>query len=191
MESGQKIRALFILKLTVQTFKYEKIIETYFNKSLRSLDNTFFGIPMFLTPAFDYFAEDEIKEKLNNHTRKQASLGKSLRSITISGIRVSNWADRSKESTFLRELMAVESIHDKEVVKGKTSKSFKGRLFYGIIHDDSSKTITFYCSRANYAEGRSVARALPLFIRDYFKLEPAFFCSSDSLTVALMESGTF
>ena len=97
-----------------------KIIEVYFNQSSRSLDNTFFGIPIFLTPAFDYSAEDEIREKLNNHTRKQASLGKSLRSITISGIRVSNWADRSKESTILRELMAVESIHDKKVVKGKT-----------------------------------------------------------------------
>ena len=81
--------------------------------------------------------------------------------------------------------MAVESIHEKKVVKRKTSKSFKDRLFYGIIPDDSSKTITFYCSRANYAEGRSIARALPLFIRDYFKLEPAFFCSSDSLTVSL------
>ena len=26
-----------------------------------------------------------------------------------------------------------------------------------------------------------MARALPLFIRDYFKLDPAFFCSSDFL----------
>ena len=75
---------------------------------------------MFLTPVFDYFAEDEIKEKLNNHTRKQASLEKSLCSITISWIRVSNWEDRSKESTFHRKLIAVEIMHDKKVVKGKT-----------------------------------------------------------------------
>ena len=34
-------------------------------------------------------------------------------------------------------------------------------------------------------KGRSVARALPLFIRDYFKLDPAFFCSSNILTEAL------
>jgi hypothetical protein len=34
-------------------------------------------------------------------------------------------------------------------------------------------------------EGRSVARGLPLFIRDHFKLDPEFFCSSTALADAL------
>ena len=35
------------------------------------------------------------------------------------------------------------------------------------------------------SEGRSEARGLPLFIRGHFKLDPAFFCSSDFPTDAL------
>ena len=60
-------------------------------------------------------------------------------------------------------------------MKGKTVKSFKRRLFYGILPDDNTKTITFYCSRANYAEGPGIAHAAPLFIQDYSKLDPVFF----------------
>ena len=74
---------------------------------------------MFLAPAFDYQANDEVLLGLNNHTRKQTSLGKSIRSITISGIQVSNWADKTNKLTFLRELMLIESIHEKTVIKSK------------------------------------------------------------------------
>lgn len=162
-----------------------KIMESFFNKSTRSLDSAFFGTPMFLAPAFDYQADDEVLLNLNNHTRKQTSLGKSIRSITISGIQVCNWADKTNKLTFLRELMSIESLHEKKVIKSKKVTSFKGRLFYAILPDSKSKTITFYCSKANYMEGRSVARGLPLFIRDHFKLDPEFFCSSTALADAL------
>ena len=37
-----------------------KHIEAYSNQFSRSLDNTFFGITMFLTPSFNYFAEDKV-----------------------------------------------------------------------------------------------------------------------------------
>ena len=186
MESTEwdKSRNSIHIEINRSDLQKRKNMETYF-KSSRSLDNTFFGIPMILAPAFNYQAEDEVNLSLNNHTRKQSSLGKSIRSITISGIQVSNWADKTNKLTFLRELMGIESIHEKKVIKGKSSTSFKGRLYYGIIPDSISKTVTFYCSRANYMEGRSVARGLPLFIRDYFKLEPDFFCSSEALTDAL------
>ena len=160
-------------------------MEQYFNHSVRSLDTTFFGTPMLLTKPFDYFAEDDEKEKSENHARKQSSLGKSIRSTTISGVQLNNWTSSAKDHTLLRELMAVESIVDKKIVKGKKSSTFRGRLFYAIIPDKASKTITFHYSRANSREGRSVARGLPLFIRDHFKLDPAFFCSSASLTEAL------
>ena len=41
---------------------------------------------------------------------------------------------------------------------------------------------TFYCSNANTDEARSVARGLPLFIRDHYKLKPSYFCGSDEIT---------
>ena len=43
----------------------------------------------------------------------------------------------------------------------------------------------FYYSRANTKEGRCVAHGLRLFIQDYFKLDPALSCNSESLTEAL------
>ena len=40
------------------------------------------------------------------------------------------------------------------------------------------KSVTFYYSSANYNEGKSVARALPCFIKDTLKVKPEFYCSS-------------
>ena len=114
MESSDwnKSRSSIHIEINRSDLQKRRNMETYF-KSSRTLDNTFFGIPMILAPAFDYQAEDEVHLSLNNHTRKQSSLGKSIRSITISGIQVSNWADKTNKLTFLRELMAIESIHEK------------------------------------------------------------------------------
>ena len=58
-------------------------------------------------------------------------------------------------------------------------------MFYAIITDKESTYITFYYSRASSKEGKSVTCGLPLFIRNPFKLDPVFFCNSESLTEAL------
>jgi hypothetical protein len=79
--------------------------------------------------------------------------------------------------------MEVESIVEKKVIKSKKNTTFKGRVFYAIIPD--KEAFTFYFTKANFHEGRSIARALPLFIRDYFKLDPAFFCSSGAIAQAM------
>ena len=81
--------------------------------------------------------------------------------------------------------MQVKSITMKQIVKGKSSTTFTGRLFYAIIPDNVSKSITFCYTRANAQEGLSVTQALPLFVWDLFKLDPDFFCSSDTLTECL------
>jgi len=161
------------------------IMEQYFNHGQRNVSTTFFGTPMLLAKPFDYFAEDDVKENIDMHARKQASLGKSIRSTTIHGVQLNNWSSSAKDKTLLHELMHIESITSKKIIKGKTSSTFKGRLFYAIVPDKIMKTVTFYYSRANYTEGRSIARGLPLFIRDHFILDPAFFCTSEAITDAL------
>ena len=70
-------------------------------------------------------------------------------------------------------------------MKGKKSTTFLGRLFYAIIPNRDSKSITFHFTKANASEGKSVARGLPHFIRDFFQLDPAFFCTSTALTEAM------
>ena len=81
--------------------------------------------------------------------------------------------------------MAVESIFDKKIIKGTKSSTFKGLLFYVIILDKKITSVAFYYTRANTAEVRSVTRDLPLFIRDYFKSGPSFFCDSCATTETL------
>ena len=81
--------------------------------------------------------------------------------------------------------MQVESIHTKTVVKKTGNTQFKGRLFYAIVPNQTAKNVVFYFSKSNEEEARSVVRALPLFIKDYFGLEPSFFCSSDAIADAM------
>ena len=158
-------------------------MEKYFNNSPASIDHNFFGTPLLLAKAYDYFADDDAKEQIDNHARKQTTLGSSLRSTVISGVQLCNWSNSTKSSTLHRDLMAIESIVEKRVVKGRKTATFKGRVFYAIIPD--KKSWVFYFTKANIKEGRSIARGLPLFIRDHFKLDPAFFCTSEALTLAL------
>ena len=94
-------------------------MEKYFNHSPRSINNTFFGTPIILTKAYDYFVEDDVKESLDNHTRKKTSLGKSMRSTIISGVQLKKWVNSKKTGTLLHECMSVESIIEKKIVKGK------------------------------------------------------------------------
>ena len=84
----------------------------------------------------------------------------------------------------------VESIYEKKVItslnasKSKGNK-FKGRVFYAIIPNQRSKMTTFYFSKANSEEARSIARGLPLFIRDHFKLDPLYFCGTEVMAECL------
>ena len=85
-------------------------------------------------------------------------------------------------------LISVEIITEKKIIKRKSNSSFTGKLFYAIVLDKASNSVTFYYSRVNTTIGKSVTRGLPLFIRDFFKLEPTLFCSSDFLIDALVVS---
>lgn len=158
-------------------------MERYFNHSPSTTDHNFFGTPLLLAKAYDFYADDDTKAQIDKHNRKQTSLGSSLRSTIVTGVQLCNWANSERTSTLHRDLMEVESIVNKQVIKGKTTSSFKGRVFYAVIPD--KKSFIFYYTKANYSEGRSIARGLPLFIRDHFRLDPSFFCSSEALTTAL------
>ena len=184
-------KAVLHIEIDRKDYGNRNDMETFFNYTSSGLDNHFFGVPMLLTPPFQYFATDDEKANLEIHSRKQVSLSKAIASTKISGIGLSNWANGEKTSTLLRELMSVESTTEKQIVKGKKASTFFGRLFYAIIPNRDSKSTTFYFTKANSSEGRSVARGLPHFIRDYFKLEPDFFCTSTALTEAMEGDWTF
>ena len=97
----------------VNVGKNEDIL-SYFNKSSLLVDNNFFGTQMSISPIFAPFLEDEVKMKITKHAKKQAVIGSNLKSITLSGTHILNWADGKMESTLHRELMMVESIFDKK-----------------------------------------------------------------------------
>ena len=49
------------------------------------------------------------------------------------------------------------------------------------LPNSASKSVTFYFTKANLSEGRSVARGLPLFVRDHYNLDPGHFFNGDFL----------
>ena len=98
---------------------------------------------MMMVKAFDHFADDDIKATQLNHSCKQTSLRKALRSTVISGTKIINWKNSCKISTLFHNSMKVESITKKNIVKGKSSTPFTGCLFYAIIPDNMSKATTF------------------------------------------------
>ena len=160
-----------------------KNIASFFNSSSRKLEDNFFGTPMVFCPVFDYFASDETKQKIVDHAGNQDSLGKSIKCISLTGIQPNNWYDKQNKHTLLRHLMTIESLYEKSIAS--KDKKWKGRLFYAIIPDSDSHSVSFYFSNANYYEGRSVVRGLPCFIQETLLLEPSFYCSSDLLSAAV------
>ena len=111
-------------------------MKTHFNSLIKILGTTFFGILMSLTEAFNFFAEYKVKFELDYHSKKQANLGKSIRSVTISGIEIRNWADKKEKFNFIWELMAVESIHEKTNCERKKYLKIQGMTFYAVIPDE-------------------------------------------------------
>ena len=103
---------------------------------------------MSVVPIFTPFLDDKLKMRITKHAKKQLTIGCNIKSITLGGTQVLNWADSKMENTFHRQLMGVESIFNKTVItnvnaKGKDKITFRGRLFYAIIPNQKTKITTF------------------------------------------------
>ena len=71
---------------------------------------------MSLITIFKPFLEDDVKDRITLHGRKQENLVKAINSTIISGIQILNWADSKKLKTLHHELMSIESIYEKTLV---------------------------------------------------------------------------
>ena len=71
---------------------------------------------MSIVPIFRPMLDDEVKIRITKNAKKQAIIGKSIKIITLGGTQILNWADSKMENTLHRQLMCVESIHDKSVL---------------------------------------------------------------------------
>jgi hypothetical protein len=120
-KSGEFSKDRFVLHIEIDRKDLPKraAMETYFNNSSPSTDEFFFGVQMLLVKPFNYFADDDVKNQIDKHARRQACLGGALRSTSISGIQLCNWSNLDKTSTLLKDLMEVESIVEKKVIKLK------------------------------------------------------------------------
>ena len=78
---------------------------------------------------FTPFLDDESKARITSRVRKQLTLGNSIRSTTVTGIQILNWADKNKETTLHCKLICIESVHYKTVIKNREILKNKGRLF--------------------------------------------------------------
>ena len=137
-------------------------------------------------PIYSPFQDNECKYRIDLHGKKQQRIRENIRSCTITSVQVTNWAEGTMQNTVHRQLMTVEIIYEKEVISSVYKKMGKTVLCYHTNH--KTKTVTFYFSRARSDEARGVARGLPLFIRNFYKLDPCFFFSSKTVLEALKGS---
>ena len=159
-----------------------KAIESFFNQKSTSVQKQFWGTPMQWVPQFDYSLSDEIHERIDRNKETQYKLGMSLKSCTVQGVHLYNFVEAEK--TLHRRLMELESIHEKTINERSsnldapmTKRSFKDRLFYAIIPDGQNHAATFFYTSANAKEARSVAQALPRFLKTNLKINPNAFCT--------------
>ena len=115
-----------------------------------------FATPMSVVPIYKPFLEDKMKLKITKHARKQFLIDKNIKSITVLGIKILNWCNSCKQNTMHRQLMQVESIHTKTVVKQSGNIEFKARVFYDIVPNQALKNITSYFSKASKEESCNV-----------------------------------
>ena len=97
---------------------------------------------MSIIHPFTPFLDDKVKMKITSHVRKQQIMGNNIQSTTITGVNITNCADGNKQNTLYCQFMAIKSIYDKTVVNSKKKKKFPGRLFYAIIPNQRSKSVT-------------------------------------------------
>ena len=65
-------------------------IKAYFAKNSSLVDDNFFGTSMSVAPLFKPTLDDEIKLRITKHAKKQQVIGKSIKSVTISGTQILN-----------------------------------------------------------------------------------------------------
>ena len=126
----------------VKAGKNEDIL-SYFNKNTSLVDNNFSGTAMSIASIFTPFLDDEVKTRVTKHAKKQLTMVSNLKLITLSGTQILNWADTKMKNTLYRELMMIESIYDKKVIKVKGSNTCKGLLFYSIISNQKYDILFF------------------------------------------------
>ena len=146
---------------------------------------------MSLIPIFKPFLEDDIKDRITLHGRKQESLGKAIKSTTISDVQLLSWADSNKVKTLQHELTRIEIIYEKHTGRGKM-KNYSKEDYSMQSSSIPGQNQALSIIREQILRNRGgVARVLPLFMRDHFKLDPIFFCSLDIVTESVQRMWDF
>ena len=189
-KKGSKVprtqRALFIEIDQSKKEVAKKMFVEFFNTG----NNSFLGTRMKFLP-FSFTSSDIEHGQVRDMAPTQNSLLSSLQCIQIPTYALTNTvrkvSSNDKASTdipLLQDLVELESLHAKKSNKGDKTIEHKGKLFYAIILHKDENVVSFFYMEHNSLEARSVASALPLFIRDHFKLSPASYCTSSQISAA-------
>ena len=72
---------------------------------------------MTIIQTYFLFQDDECKSRIDLHFKKQQRIEESVRSCTISSVQVTIWAEDTIKNTLHRQLMTVEIIYEKVVIR--------------------------------------------------------------------------
>ena len=153
-------------EIDMMDLKKAENLKAYLNGPSKTVALNPLGTPLLLIPEHDRNLSQTDKDRVYNQVLAQESLSKSLDKVTVSGIKVTNWITNSDslQETLLQRLMETPSITPKRTIRNE--KTFYGRLFYAIVPNTKDRSATFYFTRANMKEGRSVAQAMSMFVQE-------------------------
>ena len=160
-------------------------LRSFLNSALNDLQQQIFGVQFTFVPSGTYPTNQQ-KTKIQKYAPVQASLVTALREteVEISAfqqLEITNNKGEKSSVSVVEALLQVESIVEKQGIKKDKILSFKGNVFYAAITNAETKFTIFQYLSVNEAEATSILRALPLFLKDHFKLEEAkadSFCRS-------------
>ena len=182
IQTGQKgktdrnQKAIHLETESMKASTLQSAMENFFNQEQK----TFFGTNMTFIKGGRYPTNAQ-KIKLQRYAPIQTSLlGNMIEAefdIKIfNPIKILKNAPKGKPAVeckmpLMEALMSIQSITPKTCVKGESTSSFYGNLFYAICPNSETNMHTFQYLASNAEEATGVLKGLPYFLKDHFNVK--------------------
>ena len=189
-KSDRNQKAIHLETESLKAASLQAAMENFFNQEQK----TFFGTNMTFIKGGRYPSNAQ-KIKLQRYAPIQTSLLgnmiesdfdiKIFASIKILASAPNGKPAMERKMTLMEALMKVQSITPKLSVKGESTNTFFGNLFYAISPNSESGMHTFQYLASNAEEATGVLQGLPFFLKDHFGVKTITpYCRTSHRTAA-------
>ena len=162
-------KAIYIETNAVDAPKMKKYLTSFFANN-----NPIFGAHLGFQPISQYGTNTQLS-KIRQYAPTQSKLISSLLDLEIEianfeSITLPSQEDKNNSTMLIEALLQLQSITQKKSIKKGKEIHFTGNVFYSAITNASTNLTTFQFFDYNASEATGILRALPLFLRDFFKI---------------------